>query len=83
MVIRRTLGATRSTLAGKALLESLMLSLLGAGISWLVAPGLIGLIKEVGLQESLARADRFGRKSPAASGFALPARHVAPAFRAR
>jgi putative ABC transport system permease protein len=58
MVIRRTLGATRSTLAGNALLESLMLSLLGAGIGWLVALGLIGLIKEVGLQESLARVDR-------------------------
>jgi putative ABC transport system permease protein len=57
-VIRRTLGATRSTLAGKALLESLMLSLLGAGIGWLVAFGLIGLIKEVGLRESLARVDR-------------------------
>jgi putative ABC transport system permease protein len=58
MVIRRTLGATRLALAGKALLESLMLSLLGAGIGWLVALGLIGLIKEVGLQESLARVDR-------------------------
>jgi putative ABC transport system permease protein len=58
MVIRRTLGATRSTLAGNALLESLMLSLLGAGIGWLVALGLIGLIKEAGLQESLARVDR-------------------------
>jgi hypothetical protein len=41
-----------------ALLESLILSLLGAGIGWLVALGLIGLIKEVGLQESIARADR-------------------------
>jgi putative ABC transport system permease protein len=58
MVIRRTLGATRSILAGNALLESLMLSLLGAGIGWLAALGLIGLIKEVGLQESLARVDR-------------------------
>jgi predicted permease len=57
-VIRRTLGATRLALAGKALLESLMLSLLGAGIGWLIAFGLIGLIKEVGLQESLARVDR-------------------------
>jgi putative ABC transport system permease protein len=57
MIIRRTLGATRSTLAGNALLESLMLSLLGAGVGWLVALGLIGLIKEVGLQESLARVD--------------------------
>jgi predicted permease len=58
MVIRRTLGATRLALAGKALLESLILSLLGAGIGLLVALGLIGLIKEVGLQESLARVDR-------------------------
>ncbi len=58
MIIRRTLGATRSTLAGNALLESLILSLLGAGLGWLVALGLIGLIKEVGLQESLARVDR-------------------------
>src|SRR5260221_9921684 len=41
-----------------ALLESLILSLLGAGIGRLVALGLIGLIKEVGLQESIARADR-------------------------
>jgi hypothetical protein len=38
-----------------ALPESLILSLLGAGIGWLVALGLIGLIKEVGLQESIAR----------------------------
>jgi putative ABC transport system permease protein len=60
MVIRRTLGATRSTLAGNALLESLMLSLLGAGIGWLIALGLIELIKEVGLQESLARVDQVG-----------------------
>jgi putative ABC transport system permease protein len=52
MIIRLTLGATRSTLAGNALLESLMLSLLGAGGGWLVALGLIGLIKEVGLQEA-------------------------------
>jgi putative ABC transport system permease protein len=59
MVIRRTLGATRSTLAGKALLESLMLSLLGAGIGWWVALGLIGLIRDIGLQESLARVDRI------------------------
>jgi predicted permease len=59
MVIRRTLGATRLALAGKALLESLILSLLGAGVGWLVALGLIGLIKEVGLQESLARVDRI------------------------
>jgi putative ABC transport system permease protein len=58
MIIRRTLGATRLTLAGNALLESLLLSLLGAGIGWLVALGLIGFIKEVGLQESLARVDR-------------------------
>ena len=41
-----------------ALLESLILSLLGAGIGWLVALGLNGLIKEVGRQESIARADR-------------------------
>ncbi|HYZ75705.1 MAG TPA: ABC transporter permease [Chthoniobacterales bacterium] len=57
-VIRRTLGATRSNLAGKALLESLIFSLLGSGIGLLVALGLIGSIKEVGLQESLARVDR-------------------------
>jgi putative ABC transport system permease protein len=58
MVIRRTLGATRLALAGDALRESLILSLFGAGIGWLVALGLIGLIKEVGLQESVARVDR-------------------------
>jgi putative ABC transport system permease protein len=56
--IRRTLGATRMALAGDALLESVVLSLLGAGLGWLVAFGLIGLIKEVGLQESIARVDR-------------------------
>src|SRR5258707_15179637 len=41
-----------------ALVERLMFSLVGGGISWLVALGLIGLIKEVGLQETIARADR-------------------------
>jgi putative ABC transport system permease protein len=57
-VIRRTLGATRLALAGEALRESLILSLLGAGIGWLVAFGLIGLIKEIGLQESIPRVDQ-------------------------
>ena len=47
-----------------AFLESLILSLIGAGIGWSVALGLIGLIKEVGLQESIAR----GRRSLSASG---------------
>ena len=56
--IRRTLGATRLALAGDAWLESLVLSLLGAALGWLVAFGLIGLIKEVGLQQNIARVDR-------------------------
>jgi putative ABC transport system permease protein len=55
---RRTLGATRLALAGDAWLESLVLSLLGAVLGWLVAFGLIGLIKEVGLQQNIARIDR-------------------------
>jgi putative ABC transport system permease protein len=58
-VIRRTLGATRLALAGDALVESSMLSLLGAGIGWLVALALIGVIKQVGLQESVPRIDRI------------------------
>jgi putative ABC transport system permease protein len=58
-VIRRMLGATRLALAGDVLLESFTLSLLGAGVGWLVALCLIGLIKEVGLQESLPRVDRI------------------------
>ncbi|MBV9878572.1 MAG: ABC transporter permease [Verrucomicrobia bacterium] len=57
-VIRRTLGATRLALAGDAWLESLVLSLLGAALGWLVAFGLIGLVKEVGLQQNIARVDR-------------------------
>ena len=69
-VIRRTLGATRSTLAGHALLESLIISLLGAGIGWLVALGLIGLIKAVGLQESIARVDRVAFDSATLTFFA-------------
>jgi len=56
--IRRTLGATRLALVGDAWLESLVLSLLGAALGWLVALGLIGLIKEVGLQQNIARVDR-------------------------
>jgi len=58
-VIRRTLGASRLALAGDALLESSMLSLLGGGIGWFVALGLIGVIKQVGLQESVPRIDRI------------------------
>ncbi len=59
MVVRRVLGATRLALAGDALLESFTLSLLGAGVGCSVALCLIGLIKEVGLQESLPRVDRI------------------------
>ena len=58
-VIRRTLGASRLALAGDALLESSMLSLLGGGIGWFVALSLIGVIKQVGLQESVPRIDRI------------------------
>jgi putative ABC transport system permease protein len=56
--IRRTLGARRLILAGDALAESIVLSLLGAGFGWLIAFVLIGLIKEIGLQENVARVDR-------------------------
>jgi hypothetical protein len=45
-----------------ALLESLILSLLGAGIGWLVALGLIGLIKEVELQDLTGTPHAFGNQ---------------------
>jgi putative ABC transport system permease protein len=60
IVIRRALGASRLSLAGQALLESLVLSLAGAGVGLLIGLWSIGLIKVIGLQEQLARVVNIG-----------------------
>jgi putative ABC transport system permease protein len=60
MTIRRALGATRLSLAGQALIESSILSLLGAVFGLLIALCLIRLIEVICLQESLARVNDIG-----------------------
>ena len=60
MMIRRALGATRWSLAGQALIESSILSLLGAVVGILIAFCSIRLIKVICLQENLARVDSIG-----------------------
>ena len=60
MTIRRALGATRLSLAGQALIESSILSLLGAAFGLLIAFCSIRLIKVICLQGNLARVDNIG-----------------------
>jgi putative ABC transport system permease protein len=60
MTIRRALGATRLSLAGHALIESSILSLLGAVVGLLSALCLIRLIEVVCRKESVARVNDIG-----------------------
>ncbi|MBV9877159.1 MAG: ABC transporter permease [Verrucomicrobia bacterium] len=60
MTIRRALGATRLSLAGQALIESSILSIVGAALGLLIAFGLIRLMRAICLQENLARVDNIG-----------------------
>ena len=59
MTIRRALGATRSSLAGQALIESSILSLLGAAFGLVIAFLSIRLIKVICLQANLSRVDNL------------------------